>query len=261
MRRPRWSGEMTTETTTLMFVEAPTIQLINVPIELINNVPAPTQKARQQSLIELGQVDPVRLRPAEDGRFSIVDGRRRIANLIANKAQEVKALVEFIDDDQADLHALALNISRSPSPMIEARKSGGLIEKGYTQQQIAQMLGVTQGFISQRLGLLDLIPVLQTRLELGQMTLTAARAARKLPVEDQERLATLDKITVQAALDMLRGYQAKMVDLSSIDIPDTGGHTINLSNDDIEILESGQGIIVKIGGNEYKLLLRNKEQK
>lgn len=249
--------------TTLTFVEAPTLQLMNIPIGLINNVPAPVEKARQQSLIDLGQVDPVKLRPAEYGRYEIVDGRRRIANLVANKAVEVKALVEFIDDDQSALHALALNVSRSHSPMIEAKLLVRLIEKGYTQQQLAKMLGVTQGFISQRLGLLDLVSALQTRLKLGKMTMTAARAARKLPREDQEKLATLDTITVRSAQDMLRSYQAEMVDLSSIDIPDISerGHLITLSTNDVETLESGQGIVVEVNGSNYELLPRNKRTK
>lgn len=245
--------------TTITFVEAPALQLMTIPIELINDVPAPTEKARQRSLIELGQVDPVRLRLDEARRYDIIDGRRRIANLQENGAAEVKALVEFIDDDQADLHSLALNISRSPSPMVEAKKLVGLLERGRTQQEIAKVLGVTQGFISQRLRLFDLIPALQDALELGRMTLTTARVARKLTQADQVRLAGLDKITLLAGQDMLRSYQAEMIDLTQIDIPEMteaileAGCTLVLSGDQMQALERGETISVEVAGKLYRM--------
>lgn len=239
---------MNNTATKLTFVEAPTLQLLNVPIDLINDVPAPVAKARQLSLIELGQIEPIRLRPATNGRYDIVDGRRRVAEMVANGEKNIKALVEFLDDTQSALHALALNISRSHSPMVEARLLASLLEHGHTQQGIAKKLGVTQGLISQRLGLLDLIPELQSRLVLGTMTMSAARAARKLPTADQQRLALLDKITVKAAQEMLRGYQAEMVDLSAINIPEIPAEptTVLLTTAQFEALAQGKPVEIKI---------------
>lgn len=242
---------MTTHTETITFVEAPARQLLIIPIELINDVPAPTEKARQQSLIEIGQVEPIRLRVTEAGRYDLVDGRRRVANLKANGAAHIEALVENITDNQAALHALALNVSRSHSPMIEARLIAQLMQT-HTQQEVAKMLGVTQAFISQRLSLLDLVPALQRKLELGQMTMSAARAAKKLPTEDQERLAELDKVTVDSAKEMLRGYQAEMVDLSEIDIPDWSSEppTVHLSKEQVTALKKGQPVTVVMNGQD-----------
>jgi len=242
--------------TTITFVEAPALQLLIIPIELINGVPAPTNKARQQSLIEIGQIDPVRLRPTSDGRFDIVDGRRRIANLLEVGHVEVSALVEIITDSQAALHALVLNVSRSHSPMVEARLIAQLMQT-HTQKEVAKMLGVTQGFISQRLGLLDLIPELQSRFELGQMTNEAARIAKKLPKEDQLKLAELDKITAGTVKEMLRSYQAEMVDLSSIDIPDMPDEPpiVKLSKEQGEALNRGEAVTVIINGQSVNITL------
>lgn len=234
------------------FVEAPPVSLEVIQIDLINDVPAPISKARQNSLIELGQVDPVRLRPTAEGRFDIVDGRRRVVNLLAAGVEVVTALVESLSDSQSAFHSLALNISRSPSPMTEARLIAELLKK-YTQQEISKMLGVTQALISQRVGLLDLVAELQDRLEVGEMTLTAARAAKKLPPEAQRELAELETVTATAAKEKLRSYQAEMVDLSAIEIPPLTNipptpPMISLSAAEIVELTSGQPITVELNG-------------
>lgn len=241
-----------TKTEQVTFVEAPASTLEVIPIELINDVPAPTSMARQTSLIKLGQVDPVRLRPGGDGRFDIVDGRRRVANAKVAGLDTVTALVEIVTDTQAAFNALALNVSRSHSPMTEARLITDLL-KHHTQQEIAKMLGVTQAFISQRLSLLDLVPDLQRRLEVGKMTLTAARAARKLSKEAQRELAKVDKITVQSAKDMLRQYQAEMIDLSAINIPDLdqpppAPPKVTLSQEHLDRLAAGEEVTVQFDG-------------
>lgn len=242
---------MTTETRVINFVEAPARQLTKISIDLLKNVPAPTSKARQQSLIEIGQVDPVRVRPTDDGLYEITDGRRRVANLIANGATEVEVIIESIDDNQAALHALALNVSRSHSPMTEARLIAKLMET-HTQQEVAKMLGVTQALVSQRLALLDLVPELQHKLELGEMTMSAARAALKLPKSDQIALSRMDKVTVDAAKEMLRSYQAEMVDLSAIDIPDMPAEPtgVQLTKEQAQALGRGESVAVLVNGQE-----------
>lgn len=242
---------MMTKTDKITFIEAPTATLDIVPIELINDVPAPTSKLRQTSLIELGQVEPVRLSPTDDGHFDIVDGRRRVANAKAVDLETVVALVERLTDDRATLYSL-VQMSRDPNPMMEAKGIAKLLTNR-TQEQVAKLLGITQALVSQRAGLLDLIPELQHRLEVGTMTLTAARSAKKLDEAAQERLSQLDKITVKAAKDMLRSYQAEMIDLSSIDIPSltTSPPTppkVTLTKGDIGVLSAGGEVTVLIGG-------------
>ncbi len=240
----------------VQFVEAKR-EFATISIESIKDTPAPTSKARQQSLIELGQIEPIRLRAIDAGLYEIIDGRRRLADLIANGAIEVEAFIETIDDARAALHGLVLNVSRSHSPMVEARLLAQLIEKGYTQQQLAVILGVSQGLIAQRLGLLDLTPELQEALELGRMTLTAARSARKLPKPGQAELAQIDKITVQAAQDALRGHQSEMIDLSAIDIPalpSPASHTITLTPAQLAALGTGQEITAEVDGRRVKII-------
>lgn len=246
------------QTTMPIFVEAPARQLANIPLYLVNDTPAPVSKGRQESLTEAGQVNPIRLRPTADGRYDIVDGRRRVANLKAKGADEVEALVETVDDETADWHALILNMARSDSPMVEARLIGKLRARGYSQKQIAARLGLkgsSQSLISQRESLLNLIPALQDKLEREEMTFQAARyLVRKkfvLPVAIQEQLALLPRITIVEAREALRQFQADEVDLSSIDIPmDAPTPFVRLSREQVLALTEGQPIIVKIGNQE-----------
>jgi ParB/RepB/Spo0J family partition protein len=240
-----------TDTMTINFVEAPARQLTKISVDLIKSVPAPTSKPRQQSLIEIGQVDPVRVRLTSEGLYSITDGRRRVANLIANGATEIEVIIEDINDNQAAFTALALNVSRSHSPMTEARLIAQLMQT-HTQQEVAKMLGVTQALISQRLTLLDLVPELQDKLERGEMTMSAARAAIKLPTSDQLALSRLDKITVDAARQVLRSYQAEMVDLSAIDIPEmeTEPASVQVTKEQAKALAKGQPLNILVNGQE-----------
>lgn len=242
---------MMTKTKKITFIEAPSATLETVLIQLINDTPAATSRPRQTSLIELGQVNPVRLRPTSDGRFEIVDGRRRIADAKVAGIETVTALVESLSDDQATLYSL-VQMSRSPNPMMEAKEIAKLL-RTRTQQQVAKSLGITQAVVSQRVGLLDLIPELQDRLEVGEMTLTAARSAKKLSAEAQATLAKEEKVTVKVTEDLLRNYQAEMVDLSSIDIPSLNplppSHVV-LSEEDVAKLVAGGQVSVELDGQE-----------
>lgn len=230
-------------------------QLTRISIGEIIFEPAPVSKARQTSLLELGQVDPIRVRPSEDGRYEIINGRRRVANLVANGAKEVEVIIDHVTDEDADWQALALNMSGSPSPMVEARIIGKMVDRDYTQKEIARRLGITQGNVSQRLSLLALIPELQGQLETSQITLTAARMICKLPEADQVSLLAEEQITVELAKDALRQYQAGEVDLSVIDIPSPpdSGVTIRLTAAQVAALDEGGEVTLTIGGKEFRL--------
>lgn len=110
-----------------------------------------------------------------------------------------------------------------------------------------------QGFVFQRYAAVSqivhgTISKFKRRLEVGTMTLTAARSAKKLDKAAQERLSKLDKITVKAAKDMLRSYQAEMIDLSSISIPEIGLQKVVLSHGDVDLIKNGGQVQVTING-------------
>jgi len=234
-------------------------QLTRIAISAINSVPAPISKARQVSLTELGQIDPIRVRQLPDGHYEIINGRRRVANLTAAGVTEVEAIIEDADQEAAAWSALALNMSGSPSPIVEARLISDLIDLGYTQKVIARRLGITQGNVSQRLSLMALISPLRDALESGEMVLTAARMVVKLPEGEQAAFYAAGDLTTEAAKETLRDWQAGEVDLSGIDIPDLGepesGRPIVLSLTVAQwaTLTEGDEVIIEAAGLRLKI--------
>ena len=244
---------MTITETDLKFMTTPR-QLTKIAISAINGSPAPVSKARQVSLTELGQIDPIRVRQLPNSRYEIINGRRRVANLAAAGVTEVEAIIEDADQEAAAWSALALNMSGSPSPMVEARLISDLIALGYTQKVIARRLGITQGNVSQRVGLMALIPPLQDALESGEMVLTAARMVVKLPENEQAAFYAAGDLTTEAAKEALRNWQAGEVELSGIDIPDLSepesGRPVSLSltAEQWSALTEGGEVIIEAAG-------------
>lgn len=227
------------------------MELKNVLISEIEDVPAPESKARQVSLMAIKQVYPIILGANGDGTYQIIDGRRRVADLKALDAKTVLALVKEMDDEEATKHSLASNISRSRNHMSEAEDAAKLRDYGYTQQEIAEMMAVTQGFISQLLSLVDdLIPELQDKLRTGEIVFNCARSAVKLPVEDQKRLARMSP-TVGDAQRLLSEHQSSFIDLSDLDVPDIPDDyqpPAIIPAEDVERLLNGEGIIIEWQG-------------
>jgi len=228
------------------------MELQSVPIDQIEDVPAPESKVRQLSLMELEQVYPVKLRTNGTGTYEIVDGRRRIADLKAIGAETVWAVVEEMDDVTAAAHSLTANVSRSRNHMSEAWDAARLRDAGYSQTRIAEQVGVSQGFISQLLALADsLHPDLQQKLAQGEIAFSCARIALKLPVKDQVRLAQMDRPTIKAAKELLESYQSKTIDLSDLDVPGSPNDYTPpavIPADDMDRLAKGETIIIEWQG-------------
>ena len=64
-----------------------------------------------------------------------------------------------------------------------------MAEEGLTQRALAGQIGKTQGFVSQRLTLLKLVPELRHAVEVGDLTVGFARAFGDLPVAEQQTIA------------------------------------------------------------------------
>lgn len=65
-------------------------------------------------------------------------------------------------------------------------------------------------------------------------------------------------MTIGAAKEMLRGYQAEMVDLSAIDIPDMpqGPTLVHLSKEQAQALNRGESVIIQINERDVIIALQ-----
>lgn len=193
--------------------------LEEVRIDQINLEVAPQKKARQQSLVQQGQVDLICLRPTADGRYDIVDGRRRLVDLKEIGAETVEALVEEMDDVTLHVRALIYNTG-TRNKLDEAEHMSQLLAEGWTQADISEHCGLSGASVSNTLRLLDLHPILKERLRDGSLCFSAAWNLARLPKDVQAQYSDQAKITSLNAEDAARQYEAGVVNLATLDIPE-----------------------------------------
>ncbi|MBN2392078.1 MAG: ParB N-terminal domain-containing protein [Anaerolineae bacterium] len=92
------------------------------------------------------------------------------------------------DRETLQLATLAENIARkSLSPIEEARAFRGLMDRRrWSQRDLAMQIGMSQGYISQHLGLLDLPPATQEAVSTRVITIAHTREIASLPEYAQE---------------------------------------------------------------------------
>lgn len=118
-------------------------------------------------------------------------GNRR---LIAARHVGLTELAVIVDDDHVGSMYSAMlveNLQRKDMPPWHEAEAidKALRAEGLTQSQLAERIGKSPGFISQRLALLKLIPELRQALERGTLKLEDARSFGDLPKAEQEAIA------------------------------------------------------------------------
>ncbi|MEV4753002.1 ParB/RepB/Spo0J family partition protein [Streptosporangium sp. NPDC049248] len=168
----------------------------------------------------------------------LIGHRRRHAAELAG-LDEVKVEVrESASGSRTD--ALIENIQRSDlDPLEEANGIRDLMEEeGLSQRGVAELLGKSQGWVSQRLVLLKLIPELQQAITNGTLRIEDAREIGKLPPQEQ-------------ALPVLP-VPAPKLDLAQ---PVRGGHNpIDASVDTAPSPRMGKGAKTSRGHSDYGVI-------
>ncbi|MEU3020206.1 ParB/RepB/Spo0J family partition protein [Nocardiopsis sp. NPDC007018] len=138
------------------------------------------------------QVHPEHGTAVGEAVFVVINGNRRLAAAqqagLETVAVHVRSPRGDEDDSEVTLRAavLAENIHRQDlHPLEEAREINKLLGHGLNRSQAAELLGKSNGWITQRLILLDLHPDLQQALKDGKVKLAQARELGKLPLESQ----------------------------------------------------------------------------
>lgn len=143
------------------------------------------------SIRQLGVIEPLVARPLMDGSYEILAGHMRWRAAQQAGLKQVPVVVREADDQTAAVIALVENLLRRDlNPIEEARALRRLREEfGMTQEQLAEMLGVSQSAISKALGLLGLEPTIQTLIEDGRLDAGHGKALLGLPSAVQLHLA------------------------------------------------------------------------
>ena len=136
------------------------------------------------SITEMGVLQPILVRRADDERFELIAGERRWRAAKRAGLQTIPIVVRDADTD-ADLleQALVENLHRTDlNAMEEAAAYQQLIEDfGLTQEQVAKRVGKSRTAVSNTLRLFQLPPAIQALVADDQLTAGHARALLGTP--------------------------------------------------------------------------------
>ncbi len=181
-----------------------------IPVELIDRNPFQTRsQVHESELAELaasivanGVVQPILVRPQQNGRFQLIAGERRWrASQMAKKAT-IPAILRQVSDEQALEITIVENLQREDlNAMDQARAFERLATEFHmTQEQIATRTGKDRATVANFMRLLKLPFAIQAQVELGNLTFGHARAL--LALRDHPDLEKLGMKVVALSLSV-----------------------------------------------------------
>ena len=204
-------GDDTTEEAIVQDIRS----LRHVPIELLHPNPNNPRKyfaeeeleSLAKSLKDKGLLQPLVVRPRNDGSFEIVAGERRWRASQRAGLHEIPVLIRELGDRETLEIALIENVQRSDlNPLEEARAYRQLIEAyDYTQLQLAEGIGKSRSHIANTMRLLTLPETILKQIEDGSLPAGHARSliATESPEELAEKIVAL-KLSVRQSEDLAR---------------------------------------------------------
>lgn len=144
------------------------------------------------SVQEIGVLQPIQVRPLDDGSYELIAGERRWRAARRAGLGVIPAIVTSIDDVASVERALVENLHREDlTPLEEASGYQQLADDfDMTHEQIAQRMGKSRSAITNSLRLLSLPAAIQSLLADGRLSAGHARALLGTPDRSlQERLA------------------------------------------------------------------------
>lgn len=183
-------------------------ELPSIRISLIEPDRTQPRKAfDEQKLRELsdniamhGVLQPILVRPLENGGYRIVAGERRWRAARMAGLSEIPAVVKELSDSQAAQISLIENIQREDlDPIEEAQAYQRLMDEfGMTQQQLADAVGKSRAGIANSTRMLKLPE--EVRQSVAQGLLSVGHAKLLCGIEDKQRCIELNKKCIEQSL-------------------------------------------------------------
>lgn len=142
--------------------------------------------ALAESIRDHGMLQPILVRPMEDGSYRIVAGERRWRAARMLGLDEVPVNIKEMTDTEAAQLALIENLQRENlNPVEEAMEFKELIEKyGMTQDAVAKTIGRSRSSVSNSMRILALPDRILNMVEDGELSLGHAKALLSFENED-----------------------------------------------------------------------------
>ncbi|MEV0660153.1 ParB/RepB/Spo0J family partition protein [Actinomadura luteofluorescens] len=163
-------------------------KIVVLRIELIEPHPANVRETLGDDLGDLarsirrhGILQPLTVQPhpSRTGRYRILAGHRRFDAAQLAGLTAVPAIVRHGVTDEGALELMLVENCqrRELGAMERAEALGALVNRGYTQQQIAERTGKSQSWVGYYLALLDLDSAAQEKVRAGELAVTHAISA------------------------------------------------------------------------------------
>lgn len=190
------------------------------------------------SIAEHGVLQPVLVRPLDNGRYELIAGERRWRAAQAAGLHEIPALVRTLDPRSAFEVALIENIQRADlNAMEEARGYRRLMaEFGNTQDALARIIGKARSHVGNLLRLLDLPPAVQALVEDGQLSLGHAKVIASSPApEDLAAQVIKQGLSVRATEKLLSASRPRRA--ATTLRPDNARHNTDADALEVQLAE------------------------
>ncbi|MHB1000993.1 MAG: ParB/RepB/Spo0J family partition protein [Armatimonadota bacterium] len=140
-----------------------------------------------QSIMQNGVIEPVIVRPVENGLYELVAGERRFRASVQAGLRRIPAVSRVMDDRKSMEIALIENIQREDIRPMECAQAYRYLmdEFGMTQEQVADRVGKRRSTVANTLRLLNLPHDILDSLDRGDITEGHARAL--LSITDMRR--------------------------------------------------------------------------
>jgi ParB family chromosome partitioning protein len=193
--------------------------LRQIPLDDIGPNPfQPRHMFDEQAITELanslrtsGLLQPVVLRPTDDGMYQLIAGERRWRAAQQLGWSEIGAVVREVDDRTLLTLALVENLQRDAlSPIDEASGYRRLVEEfDASQHEVAELVGRDRSTVANALRLLRLPQSVQQMVHKGELDVGHARALLQLPdakaIEKLAQQAVHDGLSVREVEARTRG--------------------------------------------------------
>lgn len=152
------------------------------------------------SIREHGVLQPILVRPMDNGSYQIIAGERRWRAARLAGLTQMPAIVKEFDDDTTLQIALIENLQREDlNPVEEAQGYQLLMDRyGYTQEQLATQMGKSRSAVANTLRLLQLPKEVLQLLAAGKLQSGHARAL--LALGDPQEMAAVARKASEGAV-------------------------------------------------------------
>jgi ParB family chromosome partitioning protein len=179
------------------------------------------------SIREIGVLQPVLLRPSEEGGYEIIAGERRWRAARRAGLQSVPALIQTATDVVSLEQALVENLHREDlNALEEAAAYQQLIEDfNLTHEELARRVGRSRAAVSNALRLFHLPPGVQRLVSDGRLSAGQARAILGTPDREAQQALALEAVEQGLSVRVLEERVRRLAEIAAAEQGPVGdGH-------------------------------------